>query len=333
MNSADLVGGPAPVLVLLAALILDGALPDTPWLFRAVPHPLGAARVLTRALDRRLNREKRGEIVRLIRGFLVLIVVVGLAAGAGWLVERAAGAVAYGWLAELALLVVLVEQRGLVRRVRAVAGPLHAGDVAAARVALEPLAGASSDTLDEYGVARAATEACANKLSTWVIAPVLWYAVLGLPGVLVCRTVNAMDAIIGKRTSRYAAFGMTAARLDDALNAIPARLAAVIMVIAAIFVPRASPGRALSTAWRQARKHRSFNAGWPVAATAGALGLALGGPRDDGGDGGSAAEPWIGDGRARVGAHDLDRALYLFAISCLILLAAVALAAGVIYRS
>jgi len=122
--------------------------------------------------------------------------------------------------------------------------------------------------------------------------------------------------MIGHRTPKHRAFGFTAARLDDALNAIPARLSALIIATAAIFVPTANPKSALTTALRDARKHRSFNAGWPEGATAGALGLALAGPRNY--EEGVVNDHWMGDGRARATPKDIQRALYLYAVSCLI---------------
>jgi adenosylcobinamide-phosphate synthase len=122
--------------------------------------------------------------------------------------------------------------------------------------------------------------------------------------------------MIGHRTPHYEQFGKAAARLDDALNYLPARLAGLIIAAAALFAPGARPLKALRAMWEDAGKHRSVNAGWPEAAMAGALDLALAGPRrypelvvND---------PWIGGGRARATHHDIRRALHLYAIACLI---------------
>ena len=120
--------------------------------------------------------------------------------------------------------------------------------------------------------------------------------------------------MIGYRTPRYLAFGMAAARLDDLLNFIPARLSGLMIVIGAAFVPAAKPMAALKIMRRDARKHRSPNAGWPEAAMAGALGLALAGPRrypmltvDD---------PWIGDGSSEADTADIYRALAILRAAC-----------------
>ena len=154
-----------------------------------------------------------------------------------------------------------------------------------------------------------------------------WYVLLGAPGILVYKTVNTMDSMIGHKTPRHRAFGFTAARLDDALNAIPARLSAVFIALAALFVPSTNPKAALRTAWRDAGKHRSFNAGWPEAAMAGALGLALAGPRTY--LGGVVDDHWMGDGRARVNDRDIRRALYVYGVACLIVAGTVGAIAAV----
>ncbi len=122
--------------------------------------------------------------------------------------------------------------------------------------------------------------------------------------------------MIGHRTPRYRAFGMTAARLDDVLNLIPARLAGLFIVFAALFAPAANPLGALRVMLRDARFHRSVNAGWPEGAMAGALGLALAGPRAY--TEGTVNDPWIGDGHAEATPRDISRGLYLYAAACLL---------------
>ena len=122
--------------------------------------------------------------------------------------------------------------------------------------------------------------------------------------------------MIGYKNERYHAFGFTAAKLDDVLNLIPARLAGLILTIAALAAPKGNPARAFKTMWRDASKHNSPNAGWPEAATAGALGLALAGPRKYPHH--TTDAPWVGDGSAKATANDIERALYLYVVACLI---------------
>ncbi|MCH7485506.1 MAG: cobalamin biosynthesis protein, partial [Proteobacteria bacterium] len=157
------------------------------------------------------------------------------------------------------------------------------------------------------GVARAALESLAENFCDGLVAPVFWYVLFGFPGLLVYKAVNTMDSMIGHTSARYRAFGMAAAKLDDALSYIPARISAGLIAMAALFVPTANAGRAIAVIKRDAGKHRSPNAGWPEAAMAGALDLALAGPRRYGGE--VVGDPWIGDGRAQANRQDIRRAL------------------------
>jgi adenosylcobinamide-phosphate synthase len=148
------------------------------------------------------------------------------------------------------------------------------------------------------------------------VAPVLYYALFGLPGIFVYKTVNTLDSMIGHTTPRYISFGWAAARLDDVLNLVPARLSGALLAAAAFATPQAQVGPAFRIMLRDARKHRSPNAGWPEAATAGALDLALAGPRRYAGQ--MVNDPWLGDGRARATSLDISRALRLYMNACLI---------------
>ena len=308
--------GPEPALLLFAALLLDGLLPDTAWLFRILPHPVTVVGAVVRWLDRQLNREGRGARVLLVRGAVVVVAVAGGAALLGWQIQQFARTAPYGWVAELAVLVVLLAQRSLFNHVRAVARPLAAGDLGGARLAVGRIVGRDPAHLDAHGVARAAIESLAENFSDAVVAPTFWYLLLGLPGICAYKAADTLDSMIGHRSPRYRDFGLVAARLDDGLNLIPARLAGMVIALAAIFAPTANPWRAARVLVRDAGKHASVNAGWPEAAMAGALGFALAGPRRYADH--SADDPWIGDGTARVGPADIHRALYLFAVACLV---------------
>jgi adenosylcobinamide-phosphate synthase len=165
-------------------------------------------------------------------------------------------------------------------------------------------------------VARAAIESCAENFADGVVAPVFWYVVAGFPGLLLYKTANTMDSMIGHLDDKHRDFGLVAARLDDLLNLIPARLAAIQLVFATLFLPGGHPFKALATMWRDHGHHRSPNSGWPEAAMAGGLDLALAGPRQY--PGYVAQEKWIGSGRARAGIGDIHRALFVMAVACLL---------------
>ncbi len=319
----------ARVLALaLAALALDWLIGDPPWLWQRLRHPVVLVGALIAWLERRLNRLDDDERARVRRGAVTMLIVVGAAALAGWLVARLAVAVPFGWLAELALVAVLIAQRDLFDHVRAVGAALEAGGLEAGRAAVGRVVGRDPESLDRHGVVRAAIESLAENFSDGVIAPLAWYLVLGPVGICAYKAVNTLDSMIGHRSERFRAFGMAAARLDDAVNWIPARLAAAILAFAAAFVPRGKPLAALATAWRDAAKHRSPNAGWPEAALAGALDLALAGPRRY--HGVLVADPWIGAGRSRAEPADLRRALAVFALACALTAALLLLALSIL---
>ncbi len=180
------------------------------------------------------------------------------------------------------------------------------------RAAVAHIVGRDPDSLDAAGVARAAIESLAENFADGVVAPALWCALLGLPGIALYKAINTADSMIGHRTPRHLAFGWAAARLDDLVNLPASRLSAVLLAVAA--GSRAGP--AMRAVLRDAGRHRSPNAGWPEAAMAGALGLRLAGPRWYAGV--AVEDGWMGDGRAAATAEDIDRALGVFRRACVL---------------
>jgi adenosylcobinamide-phosphate synthase len=323
----DLLSSPlwiaGPPAILLLALAIDALAGDMRPVFRFVPHPVVAIGHLVAGLDRRLNRPQRSAGDRRLRGALATIVVVALVAGIGWAAHAVFVHAKWGWAAEAAVIGVLVAQRSLHDHVAAVGRALAQEGLEAGRREVAHIVGRDPDTLDAHGVARAAIESLFENFGDGVVAPVFWYLLLGLPGVLALKAINTLDSMIGHRTPRHLDFGAAAARLDTAVMFLPARIAALCLVFAAAATPGGAPVAALRVAWRDGRKHRSVNAGWPEGAGAGALGLALAGPRRDHGT--VSDDPWIGDGRARATPDDIARAMRLFVVACLV---HAALAAG-----
>ena len=302
-----------PLLMLLAALALDALAGDRLWRF--LPHPVKLIGGVIGALDRKLNRERRSEADRRVRGTVVMLLVVGGAFALGWQVARLTAAVEYGWVLELVLTTALLAQRSLFDHVRAVAGGLRQSLVDGRR-AVAHIVGRDPEQLDDHGVARAAIESCAENFSDAVVAPVFWYVLLGFPGLLAYKAANTLDSMLGNTTPRYKAFGWASARFDDLVNLAPARLSGLFLALAAFFVPHARPAKAMRVMLKDARNHRSPNSGWPEAAMAGALDLALAGPRAY--PGVVIKDRWIGDGRARATTDDILNALRLYAVACLI---------------
>ena len=304
------------LLLLLVALAIDALFGDMPAVFAHVPHPIVLAGRTIGFFDRKLNRASRSERRRRERGIVTVIVLVGAAAVLGIAIEWLCRGNLAGAAAEALFVGILLAQRGLYEHVAAVALALDWGGLRAGRDAVRHIVGRDPRQLDEHGVARAAIESLAENFSDGVVAPVFWYLLLGLPGLFAYKMANTLDSMIGHRTSRYRSFGWAAARFDDGLNLVPARLSGLLLVAAAMFAGEAT-GRAFAAMLRDARKHHSPNAGWPEAAMAGALGLALAGPRDYAE--GRVEDPWIGGGTPLARPADIGRALRLYALACLLL--------------
>jgi adenosylcobinamide-phosphate synthase len=309
-------GAADPLLLLVAGLAVDGVLGDMPVLFRHVPHPVALAGRAIAFCDRKLNREIRSAAARRWRGIVTVAVLSGGAALCGLVVRLLCRGTVAGAIVEVLLIGVLVAQRGLYEHVAAVAGALDRGGLAAGRTAVRHIVGRDPAGLDAHGVARAAIESLAENFGDGVVAPVFWYLVAGLPGLFAYKMTNTLDSMIGHRSPRYRAFGWAAARLDDLSNLVPARLGGLLIAAAAVFAADCRPGRAVAIMWRDGQKHRSLNAGWPEAAIAGALGLALAGPRRYAH--GVVDDPWLGDGTARAATSDIARALRLYRLACLV---------------
>ena len=294
------------------ALMLDAAIGWPGWLYARLGHPVGAIARLIGRLETRWNRPDRSFSHRRAAGVAALAIVVAVTVATAWacvlFVERLAGPSA--WIPLAALAWPGLAQRSLDDHVRPVAKALIDGDLADARRRVAMIVGRDAASLDAAGVARAAIESLAESFCDGVAAPLFWLVLLGVPGLWAYKAINTADSLIGHREERWRAFGWAAARTDDVVNVVPARLAALAIGIA-------GGGKGLAHVRREAGKHASPNAGWPEAAMAGVLGVQLAGPvayegiRQD--------KPWIGSGRADLTDADVIRALAVYRRACLIL--------------
>lgn len=307
-------------LIVLSAVALDAAFGDPKAIYGRVSHPVVLLGRLIDHLDQAWNDRQASDSARRTRGMLASFLVIASAALPSWLFILIVRDISFGWVLEAAAISTLLAWRGLRDGVMAVAHGLDEG-LNPGREAVSHIVGRTPDTLDHNGVARAAIESGAENLSDGVIAPLFWCLLLGLPGLAAYKAVNTLDSMIGHRTERFEAFGGFAARLDDAMNWLPARLTGLLICAAAVVLPMASGKDAFEAMRRDAGTHRSPNAGWPEAATAGALGLALGGPRIYQGE--TVEEPFMGHGRAEATASDIAASVVLTQTAYLLALAAI----------
>jgi adenosylcobinamide-phosphate synthase len=315
------------VALALLAMLIELCLGYPQFVLRAIGHPVTWTGRLIGALDRALNRETAGANARRAAGVAAVVILIAVVGAVAFLVQRELIRWPAGVLATALLASTLIAQRSLHRHVADVAVTLAKGDIPAARVAVAHIVGRDTAALDAAGISRAAIESLAENFSDGIVAPVLWLAIAGLPGAALYKAINTADSMIGHRTPRHAAFGWSAARLDDLINLPASRLSALLLVVAALLLEDASARAAWRAVWRDAARHRSPNAGYPEAAMAGALGLALAGPRVYGGV--PVEDAVMGDGRRDAGAADIVRALalYRWADALLIALLAVLCAA------
>ncbi|MBB4425582.1 adenosylcobinamide-phosphate synthase [Bradyrhizobium sp. CIR48] len=290
---------------MVVAMAVDALLGWPSWLFARIGHPVTWLGRLIGAIDITWNRSSDPPAFRRAAGVAGALLVIALSVAFGW---RLQALLSSGWI-QIVLIGILawplVASRSLHDHVAAVANPLMAGDITAAREAVSRIVGRDPAALDEAGIARAAIESLAENASDGIVAPVFWGALLGLPGIIGYKAINTLDSMIGHRSERHEAFGWAAARIDDVANFIPARLTGCLFVLLA---PRRS--EALSCMTRDARRHRSPNAGWPEAAMAGALGVRLSGPRIY--HGSATDEPWLNEGARDPRAADIAEALTVY---------------------
>lgn len=277
--------------ILIAALLLDAVMGEPKWLWSRLPHPAVLMGRVVDVLDRSLNRGAHKRLMGVV-AVVALTLVAGLI---GW------GLGLLGPVVEILVAAILIAQRSLVEHVRAVADALRLS-VGEGRRLVAMIVSRDCSGMDQSQVARAAIESASENLSDGVVAPALWFLLLGLPGLLIYKIINTADSMIGYRNERYEQFGWAAARLDDLLNLLPARLTAFL--IAGL----SHKLRRWPDIMADARRHKSPNAGWPEAATARALNIALAGPRSYHGQLQDLA--WVNpNGRQEIGPRDIDAAV------------------------
>ena len=276
--------------LLILAMMLDALMGEPKWLWSRVTHPAVLMGNLIKWCDQNFNTSKQAKRNGILT--LVALIICGLFIG---LILEAAGDIV-----TILCAAILLAQKSLVQHVLTVADALRLS-LSEGRQQVAMIVGRETAQMDETAVARGAIESAAENLSDGVIAPAFWFLVGGLPGLVIYKFVNTADSMIGYKTEQHKDFGWASARFDDLLNLIPSRLTAFLIALPA----------GVHTQWRSiksdANKHRSPNAGWPEAAMARAIDVALSGPRIY--DGQLQHFPLVhADGRHIAGAIDIDAA-------------------------
>ena len=287
------------MIVLVTALMLDWLFGEPDMLWRRIPHPVVLFGRATGLAEQFGNRRKAFHgLTRRRAGIGAMLVLASVAGFVG------IGVSLGGVLAELVVLTILLAGRSLDDHIRAVSSALGE-NMQAARDVVAMIVGRDTNQMDDADIARAAIETGAENLSDGVIAPAFWFLLLGLPGLLIYKMINTADSMIGYRNARYLAFGWAAARLDDLVNLIPARLTGLIYALLA-----QAPVHALTAMVKDAPRHRSPNAGWPESAVASALGIRLSGPRLY--NCVASSDPWLNKAGRDPGPQDITAALQLY---------------------
>jgi adenosylcobinamide-phosphate synthase len=311
------------VMLAFTALLVEALVGYPDWLMQSIGHPVTWTGRLIGFLDDTLNRDPMSSARRRAAGIGSLVIVITATGGIAYVIER--GLLSLGVAFAALAASTLLAQRSLHSHVERVATALEQEGLPAGRKAVSHIVGRDVQALDEAAVARAAIESLAENFSDGVVAPALWLAIGGLAGAAAYKAINTADSMIGHRTSRHEAFGWAAARLDDVVNLPASRLSALLIIAAAATTSRSAAAQAWRAVVRDAPRHRSPNAGYPEAAMAGALNLALAGPRSYAGV--EIEDAIMGHGRRIAVAADIRKALALFRRADAMLLGLFAVAA------
>ena len=266
------------LLAVLLALSLDFMFGEPAWLYARFRHPIVWVGVLISSLETLLWPLGKSPWMQIVFGGILVVITLTVCVLAGSLVVWFGTAIGLGWIVTGVVGSAFIASRSLYDHVKAV-GDGIGHNLDEGRRAVSHIVGRDPGLLDEAAVARASLESLAENFSDGVVAPIFWFVIGGLPGLLGYKAINTLDSMIGHRNEKYLYFGRVAARLDDVVNWPAARLTGILISVSALIMPGTNFPDALQAIWRDAGNHNSPNAGWPEAALAGALGLALAGPR------------------------------------------------------
>jgi adenosylcobinamide-phosphate synthase len=307
------------LLILVLAIVLDMSVGDPDWIWRKLPHPVVFFGKIISTLDRHLNRIRDNRRMRKRFGILALIIMLALVLIIGVVLSsvfRQFGVI--GFVIEVIIVAMLIAQKSMSDHIKNIIAPLSSGDIKGARYAVSMIVGRQTSEMNASDVTRSSIESLAENFSDGVVAPIFWYALLGLPGILMYKMLNTADSMIGHKTVEYEDFGWASAKLDDLANWLPARLSSLLIAVSAlILIGPKSFKNVIWTVLNNSSLHRSPNAGWPETAMAGALGIVLSGPRIYGQQ--TSPELYLNPtGRLDLTHLDLEKAINVFWLSCIV---------------
>ena len=288
-----------------------------PALYKLIGHPVEWIGKLIPHLDHALNDPDASAQDQRNHGIFAIIALIVIVGIPSYAIAKALSAVPYGWIINVLLATVFIAQKSLRDHVSAVINALPQS-ISLARREVAKIVGRDPEILDESGIAKATLESLAENSADGVVAPILWYALLGLPGIVIYKTINTADSMIGHKSKKYLNFGWATAKLDDLVNLPASRLTGLLFAGAARLQSATAAKAALNAMWHDAGKHQSPNAGWPESAMAGALDLRFGGPRNY--EGTTIDLPFMGNGREQIVTADIARGLTIYDHALIILL-------------
>ena len=304
-----------PLLIVLAGLAINILLCRERLMNRTFAVPNAMTGRAIDLLERRYNRPESTDAMRKSDGISTVAFLILCAVIVGVLVHWGLAMLPYGWVVEALIITTILVTRVHLDQSNVLETALGRS-LEEGRATLALIAARDSACLDEAGVARAGIETSAKTLAEGVVAPIFWYAVLGLPGLLAYKVINTSNHMIDERTPYSACFGWAAGKLNHIVLWPTSRVTGIVVLAASLLTPRARAGGALRTLVRESGRYMDARNAWPVAAYAGALGVKLGGPvcyqynQIDG--------AWIGDGERFPDAADVRRARVLFVVSCML---------------
>lgn len=286
-------------------------------LYDKIGHPVEWIGTILKKLETLFYDPEAEPLQARLRGLAALLALLLIVAIPAVIITSVLSTFTFGWIIEALLATALIAQHSLYEHVNAVRKGLDTS-LSEGRKAVAKIVGRDPAALDESGVVKGALESLAENASDGIVAPVLWYAVLGLPGIVAYKAINTADSMIGHKSERYIYFGWAAARLDDLINLPASRLTGFLFAAAAAWNDKERGKIAVQAMLRDANKHQSPNAGWPESALAASLGVRFGGPRSYAGS--RVNLPWMGEGRETLNRDDIRKGLRLYGTAMTFLL-------------